>query len=174
MNLQFPNSTETLIKLNPAVWSDSVRALLRFKSLMGEIRELRGKWYQIRRDEKDDFSLPLEWWRMLAGGWEAFSYLFEASQKHKPGQPLKARRKCSECGTPVARPKNKYCSQKCSIAGQTMVRPKCKLSTCNNRVNKPEGKYCSMVCVNLSKRGPRITPHKRLMHWRKRRVLSNV
>ena len=153
---------------------DAVRERLRFYSLVGDIRELRGVWYQIKRDEKDDFSPPLEWWLMLGGGWEAFGYLAEANQKHKPGQPLKARRKCLECGVPVARPKNKYCSQECSIVASKIQRPKCKLSTCDNLVKNPDGKYCSMVCVNLSKRGPRTMPHKRLMYWRKRRVLSNV
>lgn len=144
MNLTFPNSTATLIKLNPSTYPDAVRALLRFHALLGDIRELRGRWYQIKRDEKDDFSPPLEWWLMLGGGWEAFSYLFKANQKHKPHP-------CKHCGAAISISRKTYCNNDCKNAHRVKEKPLCKV--CGIMVKKSSRAFCSRECVDKYKIG---------------------
>ena len=54
MNLVFPATSDELIRQNPKAYPDSVRALLRFQELTGEVRLIRGRYYSIRKDKDED------------------------------------------------------------------------------------------------------------------------
>jgi hypothetical protein len=163
VNFIFPNTTDTLIAMNPRSWPDSVRALLRFQALVGEIREIRGRWYEIRK-ESDESLVKVPRYKTLPP--EAFRPCVRCGKlthhpKHKYCSPecavqsrTRKRGCCEQCGKENPRADARFCSRRCVIKYRTLTKPPCVL--CGKPVAAPVNKFCSLVCSNKAKEGRRF------------------
>jgi hypothetical protein len=152
MILFFPNSTRSIMSANPRILADAVLARLRVLSLLGDIREIRGTWYSIRKDHDED--------------------LQRAHSNNLPRRSRATMPNCIVCSKPCSRTRSKFCSVACHAKHQRKPRAKCKRSGCANLVKKPEKIFCSLDCCNEYKRGVRTGPRNKQWHWRKRRMVA--
>lgn len=150
MRLAFPATTDELIRQNPLAWPDSIREILRFHALLGGIREIRGRWYVIRKDQDE--------------------LLQRARSDNLPKKPKPPRPACLVCGKPCGRPHSKLCSRECHGKYQSKPKPQCRRKGCDNEVKKHGKMYCSVECARGDRRP--TGPRKKLWHWRQRRVLQ--
>ncbi len=127
MNLAYPATTEQLVSANQRISPDAVLAAIRKQFLAGAIREIRGRWYEMRPPEDRPF--------------------------YHAGKRTIVRRliSCDQCGSQfypekiAARGKQEFCSRKCHHA--SMRKPRSNCEVCGKPCKHPANRMCSRTCV---------------------------
>ena len=149
--------------MNPAIWPDSVRALVKFQELTGVIRLIRGRYYRIRKDSDEELTktprppygktLAPELFKPCAACGKKTHHPKHKYCSHKCssiGRSVK-RSQCKQCGRETARVGARFCSRACVSKFQTLEKPPCRI--CGKPVSQTHNRFCSVACSNKAKEG---------------------